>query len=233
MSVVLVETLAKTPPVRHKGQSREQFGSPNAFFVEVDLGSILPVVLGPSKVAVNDHGLLQGRGDAREHISQEEVSEPDQAKGRNHDVSQSVQDLQSSLSVQEGQRIDTSKHEEHEQTQREQRIISSESDVHFDFGYLPDEAEDPKEKEDGSHFEELVVDDLVSGVDLKDKGVVDLALAEHVNVDTRGHDDERDDKREDVGLDARVELVPGLTVRVVVRHAREEDKEAAHHYDPA
>lgn len=77
----------------------------DALLIEVDLGGMLPIILGTREVAVNNHGLLQRRNDAREHICQEKVAESDQSEGWDDYVPQRVEDLQSCRLVKNPKRI--------------------------------------------------------------------------------------------------------------------------------
>ena len=78
--------------------------------------------------------------------------------------------------------------------------------VKFDLQELPYQAEEPDESEYEGYFVELMVDESVVLINLEDKSVVDIVLAEDLNSKSSCRDDEANEQCKVVYLNAWCEL---------------------------
>ena len=135
-------------------------------------------------VAFNDQDVLQWGGQRGNDICQEEVSEANFAEWRDDDVAQSSGKLFTALQLEAVERHEADDEEEDEQTDGEvlDRTVS-EVRVQFDLGYLPRQAEEHDQKQEGRYSVELVMDDqlLVDLIELENENIVNIVAPEDLN----------------------------------------------------
>jgi hypothetical protein len=219
------QALRKSKPVGQEGEQSVEFLSADALLRQVNLSAVFPVVLRPCKVAINDHGLLQRCRDARNNISQEEVSESHNAERTDQNVAERIQNLNACRSVEHRERVQAGNKEENQQCKRVGRPVIKEPNVHLYFSCLPHKASHPNKRENQRDSVHLMVDNFVFWVNFEDESVIHRALAEDLNTHSRAEENEHNYHREDVGFNARAEHVPRFLVVTLLRLQQEENEE--------
>ena len=101
----------------------------------------------------------------------------------------------------------------------------------LDHGDLPSEAREPDKREDEGDPVELVVNELVVLIDLKDEGVVNVEPAEDLNCEAHRKQHKADHCCENIGVHSRIDLVPVFPLRCWAY--REEQEKGKKHDEPS